>query len=107
MDRPRAVAEVAFELAEDGRDGERRERDAAVRVVAVDRLDEAEVRDLAQVIQWLTRVAVLDRERTREWHVLLDQAGSRLAVALARTPPQVSRVAHMPPGTYAGPLYIR
>ena len=66
VDRPRAVAEVALELAEDRRHGVGGEGDPAVGVVAVDRLDEAEVRDLAEVVERLAGVAVLDRQRTRQ-----------------------------------------
>ena len=43
---PALVAEVALELAEDRRDGERRERRLARGVEAVDRLEQAERRDL-------------------------------------------------------------
>ena len=77
VDRPRAVAEVALELAEDGRHGVGGERDPAVGVVAVDGLHEAEVGDLAEVIERLARVAVLNGEGARERHVLLDQALAR------------------------------
>ena len=37
--------------------------------IAVDRLDEAEVRDLAEVVERLAGVAVLDGERAGERHV--------------------------------------
>jgi hypothetical protein len=51
--RPGAVAEMALDLAGHRRDGEARERDAARRVEAVDRLDEAEAGDLEDVVEGL------------------------------------------------------
>ena len=52
-ERPRLVAEVALELAGDRRDRVARERHAAVGVEAVDGLDEAEARDLEDVVERL------------------------------------------------------
>src|SRR5438874_2357467 len=53
VDRPAEVAEVALQLAEDGRNGERRERGAAIRLKAVDCLHQAETRHLEQILVWL------------------------------------------------------
>src|SRR4029078_1584489 len=49
-DGPPEVAEVALDLAEDRRDGERRERQPAVRVKALDRLQQTEGGDLLDVL---------------------------------------------------------
>ena len=57
-DRPGAVAEVPLELADDGRDGEAGEVDAPVGVEPVDRLDQADHRDLVQVVGGLAAAAV-------------------------------------------------
>ena len=46
----RVVAEVALELAHDRRHGKRGERQPAVGVVAVDRLDQRERRDLDEIV---------------------------------------------------------
>ena len=52
---PRAVAEVALDLAEDRRDRVARERHLARQVEAVDRLHEAQRRDLEEVVERLLR----------------------------------------------------
>ena len=59
--RPAAVAEVALELAEDGRDREGGEGGAALGVEAVDRLDQADARDLDQVVVGLGSAGVAAR----------------------------------------------
>ena len=55
------VAEVALELAHDRRHGIRGEREPAVGVVAVDRLDQRERRDLDEIVV-LVAIAVAPRE---------------------------------------------
>ena len=71
--RPAPVAEVALELAEDRGDGEGREGGAALGVEAVDRLDQADARDLDQVVERLGAARVPGREPPRERHEALDQ----------------------------------
>ena len=64
--RPALVAEVALELAEDRRHGERRERRLARRVEAVDRLEQAERGDLDQVVELLPAALVAAGELPRQ-----------------------------------------
>ena len=81
--RPGPVAEVALDLAEDRRHGVAGERDLAVEVEAVDRLDEAERRDLEEVVERLLGALVAARELAGERQEALDEqravAGSRLS----------------------------
>ena len=70
---PGRVAEVAAQLAEDRRHRVGREREPALRVPAVDGLDEADGGDLDQVVERLARAPVAQRERAGERHVALDQ----------------------------------
>jgi hypothetical protein len=65
---PAGVAEVALELAEDRRHRVARERVAALHVVAVDRLDQAERRDLDQVVERLVAALVAAGELPGERH---------------------------------------
>src|SRR4029077_20018780 len=76
MDGPRAVAEMALDLAQHRRDGERREADAAIGGEAVERLDETQARDLEEVVVGLTRVGVAAGDAVRQRQKLL---GQRLA----------------------------
>src|SRR4051794_16444566 len=97
-DGPGAVAEVALDLAEDGRDRVARERDVAAEVEAVDRLDEPEARDLEEVVEGLLRALVAAGELAREGEEALDQrrAVDRVAtrqVALEERPVLVSAIA--------------
>ena len=62
VQRPALVAEVALELAEDGGRGVARELRAAAGLEAVDGLDQAEARDLEQIVERLVGVAVAQRE---------------------------------------------
>ena len=78
---PGRVAEVAAQLAEDRRHGVGREREPALGVPAVDGLDEADGRDLDQVVERLARAPVAQRERAGERHVALDQLLARALVA--------------------------
>ena len=64
--RPAPVPEVALDLADDRRHGERRERGLARRVEAIDRLDQAERRHLDQVLERLAAVPVPTRQRMGE-----------------------------------------
>ena len=95
-DRPAAVAEVAAQLADDRGDGEARERDPARGVKAIDGLEQAEARDLQQVVEGLLGLAVAlgDRPRQRQeaLHERLTQprvtafgvGGEQLGVGLGR-----------------------
>src|SRR6202035_4274302 len=84
VQRPSRVAEVAAHLAEDRRHGERRERVAPARVVAVKRLQEPERGDLEQVLERLRGTSVAAREAACERHGALHQgfAGCDVPVAL-------------------------
>ena len=66
MQRPALVAEVSLELTQDRRRGVARELRAAAGLEAVDCLDEAEARDLKQVVERLVGVRVAQRQVTRE-----------------------------------------
>ena len=80
MHRPRAVAQMPAQLAEDRRHRERRERIAALRVIALERLEQADRGDLQQVVERLGRMAVARREAARERQIALEQ---RVALGLA------------------------
>src|SRR4051812_31361899 len=80
--RPAAVAEVALELAQDGGDGETRERRLATWVKAVDRLQQAEAGDLDQVVQRLSPALVAAGELAGERQEATDQRGAGRLVAV-------------------------
>ena len=88
--RPALVAEVALELAEDRRDGERRERRLALGVEAIDRLEQPERRDLDQVVELLAAALVapceLACERQEALHELLARGRVVLAVVADQQP---------------------
>ena len=63
--RPAAVAEVALELAGDGRRRERRELQPAIGLEPLDRLEQTDERDLAQVVGRLAAVRETPRRGTR------------------------------------------
>ena len=71
--RPRLVAEVALELAFDGRGRERRELEPAIGIEAFDRFQHAEVGDLQEVVERLAAVGEPAREMRRQRLVRLDQ----------------------------------
>src|SRR5579884_1460345 len=62
MHCPAGVAEVALQLADDRGDRERCEREAAIRIEALDRLDQPQARDLYEVVVRLTRRYVATRK---------------------------------------------
>ena len=70
---PGLVAEVAFEFAQDGGDGEAREFGAVAGLEAVDGFDQADGGDLEQVVEGFVGVAVAAGEPPREREVTLDQ----------------------------------
>ena len=80
-DGPAEVAEVALDLAEDRRDGERGERQPAVRVEALDRLQQAERGDLFDVLALWTG-EITTGEVTGERKKTLDELLFRPLVAL-------------------------
>src|SRR5262245_40143596 len=79
---PALVAEVALQLAEDGRRRVARELRAASRLEAVDRLDQAEAGDLYEVVQRLVGVHVAEGQLTRERQEALAELLARGEVAL-------------------------
>ena len=80
---PDPVAEVAAKLAEDRRRRVGDEAVAALGVEAVERLDQAEARDLDQVLELLGGAAVAKREGARQGQEAPDQLllkrGSRVS----------------------------
>ena len=77
------VAEVSLDLACDGERGERGELVAEVRVESLDRLDQAEVANLDNVVERLAAVLKLAREEVHEVVVRVDQLRAD-AVAFSR-----------------------
>lgn len=72
-DRPALVAEVPFDLADDGGGGVRGELDAALRVEAVHGLDQADGGDLGQIVQRLATVAEAPGQMLDEREVHTDE----------------------------------
>ena len=66
VDRPAGVAEVAFELAEDRRDREGAKRDSERRVETANRPEQAEARDLDEIVDRLVGIAIAVGEPTRK-----------------------------------------
>ena len=89
--RPRAVAEVPSQLADDGGDRERREPHVEGGIEAIDRLHEREVRDLGEVVRRLATTREATRAVPGQPEVLLDQLIAELGItgacAAPRTPP--------------------
>ena len=99
--RPALVTEVTLELAEDGGDGEGRERGLAGGIEALDRLQQAERRDLDQVVEGFAGPLVAAGELARERQEALDErlarAGVRVVVVALEKAPVLLR-AHEPIG---------
>jgi hypothetical protein len=78
-DVPGGVAEVAPQLAQDGRHREARERSSATGVPPVRRLHESDRGDLDEILERLRAMAIADRKCACERKVALDQrfAGRR------------------------------
>ena len=72
-DGPATVPEVPLQLAEDRGRGERRELEAPTRVEALDGLEQADQRDLDEVVALLAAIGEAAGEEVREWGVLLDE----------------------------------
>ena len=81
-DRPDPVAEMALELADDGREDVGDELDVAIEVEAVDRLDQPERGDLLEILELLAATGVAARERRDERHEVRDQPVAGGDVAL-------------------------
>src|SRR6202000_903226 len=79
---PAGVAEMALELADDGRDRKRAELDPAVGIETVDRAEQAEVGDLHEILQRLVRAVVTPGEAAGHRGELLEQlvAGTAIGV---------------------------
>ena len=92
MHRPRAVAVVAADLADDRRRGVGRELHAALAVVALDRLEQADPRDLDEVVERLAPVDVARCERTHKPAVAVYERLARSVVAPALPPLDEARV---------------
>src|SRR4051794_21283656 len=83
LHRPRVVAVVALQLADDGRDRVRGELATALGVEALDRAQQADARDLDEVVERLGAAAVAARQAAGERHEALDElvAGGEVAEA--------------------------
>src|SRR5262249_60839085 len=79
--RPPAVAEVAFQLAQDGRGRERRELEPAAGIEPLDGLEQADQRDLHEVVARLAAVREAGGEEVRERSVVPDELVAQTAVA--------------------------
>ena len=79
--RPRGVAEVAAQFAENGRRRERAERRTVLRIEPLDRLQEADHRDLHEVVVGDSPVAVPVREVVRDPEMTLDELIAKRSVA--------------------------
>lgn len=73
MHHPRLVAEVAADLAEDGRCREARELAAALGIEPVDRLDEPDRADLDQIVERLSAVGIPPRKSFDQRHQVHDE----------------------------------
>ena len=83
VNRPAEVAEVALELADDRRDGKRRERQAALDVVAIDRLQQRVRRDLLEIVALgMTLIAAREVTRQRQEPSGQLRSDSRVAITL-------------------------
>src|SRR5690606_3473829 len=99
-DRPGPVPEVALDLAVDRAAGERRERDAPLGVVALDRFQRAEQGDLDEIVEFDPPAAVVVGDRRRQAPVGLDEAVAEGPVAGGDIGPEqllvIAAVGHAP-----------
>src|ERR1700704_4717406 len=79
-DGPTAIAEVSLQLAEDRRRRERRELEPTLGVETLDRLQEANQRDLDEVVDRFPAVRESSGQEMRKRGVLLDQVVAEPAV---------------------------
>ena len=77
VDGPRAVAEVALDLADDRRHGVRRELHASIDVEALDRQHEPDGADLHEILHRLAAARVTRGDLADERHELLDDLVAR------------------------------
>src|SRR5690348_3649561 len=84
MDSPRDTAEMASQLAQDRGHGKSGKAIASTAVEAIDRLEQAEARDLHEIVDGLAPIHVSTRKAPGERHEMLDQRlpGASVAVAL-------------------------
>src|SRR5262245_47985617 len=80
VQRPRAIAEVPLDLADDRGDGVRRELDAPRRVEPLDREEEPDGADLDEVLLRLAPAGVARRQAPHERHVPVHELVPRLVV---------------------------
>ena len=85
---PCLVAEVAFDLAQDGRRGVGGEAHVAREIEAVDRLHEPDAGDLHEVVQRLAAVGVARGEGAGQWEHLLRELIPRAGVGVLVNAPQ-------------------
>ena len=78
LDAPALVAEVPADLADDGRRRVAGELAAARRVITVHGVDQADHRDLGQVVDGLSPVAEAPGQTSGEGDVVLDRLGAEL-----------------------------
>src|SRR5665811_2231676 len=96
------IRDRAFELAEDGRRGERGEGDAALGVEAVDRVEQAEVGDLEQVVEGLAGAAVAQRQPFGEGHVAAHELlAARLVAVAGEAAPELAVVLYLSVGCHS------
>ena len=81
-DRPTAIAESRLSSPSDRRERERRERQSAVRIEAVDGVQQADRRDLLEIVR-VTPAAVLASQLARQRQIALRQRVARRRVAVA------------------------
>jgi hypothetical protein len=79
---PSEITEIALELAQDRRHGERREGGPSVGVVAVDRFDQAETGHLQQIVERLPGAAVAARQLAGQRQKAVDELLPRAWVTL-------------------------
>src|SRR5690606_37416951 len=92
VDGPGGVAEVAAQLTGHGGHGEGRKGGAVVGVVALDRLEQAEHRDLHEVVERLALVLEAARAMEREPSVIADDLIAQRAVAGGAVAPEAFEV---------------
>src|SRR5690606_8907766 len=87
-----AIAKVALELAQDRRRGVAGEAVAQGRIEAVDRLDQAQARDLVQILGRLAAAGVAVGEAARERHEAGDELLLHGGIARAVVPREQRRL---------------
>src|SRR5580704_16862958 len=81
MHAPPLVAEVTLELAHDSRRGVARELLAHPRLEPGERVEQAEARDLDEIVERLTTVDVAERELARERYEATNEFVPRLGIS--------------------------